>query len=67
VDGSVPSRAALAWAVGQARLTGAVVEAVIAWEFPATYGFPVPVAYNNWEEFAARGRGRHCGSLRGAG
>jgi nucleotide-binding universal stress UspA family protein len=31
-----------------------VVEAVIAWEFPATYGFPVPVAYNNGEEFAAR-------------
>jgi hypothetical protein len=36
VDGSVPSKAALAWAVQQARLTGAVVEAVIAWEFPAT-------------------------------
>ena len=42
VDGSVPSKAALAWAVKQARLTGAAVEAVIAWEFPATYGYPVP-------------------------
>ena len=43
VDGSVPSKAALAWAVKQARLTGATVEAVIAWELPATYGYPVPV------------------------
>ena len=42
VDGSVPSVAALAWAVRQARLTGAAVEAVIAWEFPATYGYPAP-------------------------
>ena len=43
VDGSDPSKAALAWAIGQARLTGAAVEAVIAWEFPATYGYPVPL------------------------
>jgi len=43
VDGSVPSKAALAWAVKQARLTGAAVEAVMAWEFPVTYGYPVPV------------------------
>jgi len=35
VDGSVPSKAALAWALRQARLTGAAVEAVIAWEFPS--------------------------------
>jgi nucleotide-binding universal stress UspA family protein len=44
VDGSEPSRAALAWAVRQARLTGATVDAVIAWEFPVNYGYPVPVA-----------------------
>lgn len=43
VDGSVPSKAALSWAIKQARLTGAAVEAVIAWEFPATYGYPVPL------------------------
>ncbi|HEX5287567.1 MAG TPA: universal stress protein [Streptosporangiaceae bacterium] len=42
VDGSAPSRAALAWAIGQARLTGAVVDAVIAWSYPADYGFPMP-------------------------
>ena len=52
VDGSVPSKAALSWAVEQGRLTGAVVEAVIAWEFPATYGYPVPVSGVNWEQLA---------------
>jgi nucleotide-binding universal stress UspA family protein len=38
VDGSPTSKAALAWAVGQAELTGAVVEAVIAWEYSDAYG-----------------------------
>jgi nucleotide-binding universal stress UspA family protein len=52
VDGSVPSKAALSWAVEQGRLTGAVVEAVIAWEIPATYGYPVPVSDVNWEKLA---------------
>jgi nucleotide-binding universal stress UspA family protein len=42
VDGSEPSKAALAWAIRQAMLTGSVVEAVIAWEYPMTYGFSVP-------------------------
>ncbi len=32
VDGSASSRAALAWAVRQAELTGASVEAIIAWQ-----------------------------------
>ena len=39
VDGSEGSKAALRWAVGQAQLTGAKVEAVAAWEYPATYGW----------------------------
>ena len=34
VDGSPASKAALAWAVEQAGLTGASVEAVIAWHYP---------------------------------
>ena len=42
VDGSPASQDALRWAVAQASLTGAVVEAVTAWQFPATYGgYPV--------------------------
>lgn len=38
VDGSPTSVAALRWAVGQARLAGAAVDAVIAWHFPVGYG-----------------------------
>jgi nucleotide-binding universal stress UspA family protein len=34
VDGSAPSRAALRWAVGQARITGGTVDAVIVWQLP---------------------------------
>jgi len=54
VDGSVPSKAALAWAAKQASLTGAVVEAVITWEFPATYGYPIPVSDVDWEDLATQ-------------
>jgi nucleotide-binding universal stress UspA family protein len=36
VDGSRSSVMALRWAIRQARLTGAVVEAVIAWQYPAS-------------------------------
>jgi nucleotide-binding universal stress UspA family protein len=38
IDGSLPSEAALRWAVRQARLTGAHVDAVITWEWPLAYG-----------------------------
>ena len=38
VDGSEPSKAALRWALRQADLTGATVEAVIAWEYPINAG-----------------------------
>jgi nucleotide-binding universal stress UspA family protein len=44
VDGSDSSKAALAWAMQQARLTGASLEAVIAWHYPTTYGYPLAVA-----------------------
>lgn len=43
MDGSVPSKAALAWAVRQARLTSAVVDAVIAWEIPLAVRTPWPL------------------------
>jgi len=57
VDGSAPSKAALTWAARQARLTGATVEAVIAWQYPATYGYTMPTAPEinyNYEEIAAK-------------
>ena len=46
VDGSPSSRAALRWAVNQARLTGGTIDAVIAWQIPASmtgYGWMAPV------------------------
>jgi len=56
VDGSASSKAALAWAIEQGRLTGAAVEAVIAWELPAFYGYPGPMAWSdfNFEELATK-------------
>ena len=38
VDGSASAQAALVWAVRQAKLTGATVEAVIAWHYPTAFG-----------------------------
>ena len=43
VDGSESSKAALRWAIGQAKRTGASVDAVTAWRYPAGYGWG-PVA-----------------------
>jgi nucleotide-binding universal stress UspA family protein len=37
VDGSKSSKQALAWAIQQAELTGATVEAVIAWRYPIAF------------------------------
>lgn len=38
VDGSSSSKAALRWAIRQAKLTGSSVEAVTTWHYPAAYG-----------------------------
>jgi len=38
IDGSGPSKAALRWAIHQAKLTGSSVDAVTAWRYPSTYG-----------------------------
>jgi len=37
VDGSAGSREALQWAVAQAELSGAAVQAVMAWQLPEVY------------------------------
>ena len=39
VDGSESSQNALRWAARQAEHTGATVEAVIGWQYPAFYGW----------------------------
>lgn len=55
VDGSAPSKAALAWAVGQAGLTGAAVDAVTAWEFPSFFPTPWPPDLGgDWKGLARR-------------
>lgn len=43
VDGFESSKAALRWAIRQAKLTGAVVEAITAWHVPAGTGW-IPAA-----------------------
>ena len=43
VDGSESSLEALAWAARQAHFTGSTLEIVTAWEWPASYGWAVPV------------------------
>ncbi len=55
VDGSPSSREALRWAVRQAALTGSVVDAVIAWHDPSSYGgYGWLVADTSYAEDAAK-------------
>jgi nucleotide-binding universal stress UspA family protein len=55
VDGSASSKAALDWAIRQAKLTGAIVDAVIAWHFPGAYGYPVAAGDDaDYEKLAAK-------------
>jgi nucleotide-binding universal stress UspA family protein len=56
VDGSPGSRAALRWALAQARLTGATVEAVTAWQNPIVYDGWIPEAPDHAAVAAAAGR-----------
>lgn len=44
VDGSDTSLAALEWAARQAELTGSRLDAVTTWHWPASFGYPVPLA-----------------------
>jgi nucleotide-binding universal stress UspA family protein len=54
VDGSASSKAALSWAIRQAELTGAIVDAVIAWHYPNAIGYTAVVGDDaNYEELAA--------------
>ena len=56
VDGSPHSEEALRWAIGQARLTGQPVDAIISWTVPVDFGVGGEgglVAYD-WEGLAIR-------------
>ena len=48
VDGSTNSLDALVWAVGQAALTGASIQAVIAWDYPTLSGVDPKNAHVDW-------------------
>jgi nucleotide-binding universal stress UspA family protein len=58
VDGAEAAQEALAWAVQQAELTGATVEAVIAWHYPVACGAgpfaPVPMLDTDFAGTARR-------------
>jgi nucleotide-binding universal stress UspA family protein len=43
VDGSAGSLAAVEWAARQSELTGAVLEVVMTWEWPVSYGWSLPI------------------------
>lgn len=54
VDGSGPAEAALRWAAEQAGLTGARIDAVIAWEYPLFSVGEVLLPPHDPESMAAR-------------
>jgi nucleotide-binding universal stress UspA family protein len=43
IDGSEPSLHAVRWAARQAELTGFPLEVIMTWEWPASYGWPLPL------------------------
>ena len=52
VDGFESSKAALRWAIHQAKMTGAVVEAVTAWQIPAGAGLVPPADMPDYQDDA---------------
>jgi nucleotide-binding universal stress UspA family protein len=52
VDGFESSTAALRWAIHQAKLTGAVVEAVTAWHIPVGTGWAPPPDWPDYQDDA---------------
>jgi nucleotide-binding universal stress UspA family protein len=55
IDGSECSKEALRWAARQGRFTGAVVETVIAWQYPTYYGW-APTGADGFDFAAAAGQ-----------
>jgi nucleotide-binding universal stress UspA family protein len=68
VDGSGSSRAALAWAARQARMAGAVLDVVTAWEVPLAIRDPWPPGLTtNFEELAKNAQADAIAGLPGKG
>jgi nucleotide-binding universal stress UspA family protein len=69
-DGSPSSLDALAWAARQAAQTGSTLEVITTWQWPASYGWAVPVpddydpeeeVRDTLESILARVRAQHPG------
>jgi len=54
VDGSPSAQGALRWALAQARLTGARIRAVTAWELPIYTGWGSLIPYEDLAEAAGK-------------
>ena len=65
VDGSPSAIKALEWAIGQAALTHASVEAVIAWHYPNSYGVPLADG-TDYSELAAETLAKAIATARNA-
>ncbi|MEU0398450.1 universal stress protein [Streptomyces sp. NPDC006208] len=50
IDGSTSSHAALRWAVSHAKLIGADVVAVAAWDLPGAHGWSAPAVDADFDE-----------------
>ena len=61
VDGSEPSMSALRWAIRQAKLTGACIDAVAVWRYPTGYGWGATVGEIDFEGEAKRSLVRALG------
>ena len=53
IDGSPPSKAALRWAIRYAGFTDGVVDAVIAWDYPTSYGWAPVIDEESVQDVAA--------------
>ena len=68
VDGSENSKHALEWAARQAGYTGATLEVIIAWDYPATYGWvPVPPEDYGLADYAEKALNETIAAVLGAG
>jgi nucleotide-binding universal stress UspA family protein len=67
VDGFESSAAALRWAIHQAKLTGAVVEAVTAWHIPPSSGLVAATDMPDYQDDARMiyGSTRGCRMMAG--
>lgn len=57
IDGSPDSQQALTWAIEYAQKFDAPVEAVITWEIPVTYGYPVSFDASWYDDLEGRAQG----------